>query len=74
MKIRIQSIAVLALAFLAVAAVTGCWAPQPAGDLGAVGSELPTYGVIPIHQAVDVILALQDDPAFVLLKPFIRII
>ena len=67
MKVRIQSIVVLALAFLAAAAVTGCWAPQPAGDLGSVGSELPVYGVISIEQAVDVILALQDDPEFVLL-------
>lgn len=67
MKVRIRSIGVIALAFLAATAVTGCWAPQPVGDLSEAGDEWPPYGVISTQQAVDVILSLQDDPEFVLL-------
>ena len=67
MKIRTKSIGVLALGFLAAAVVSGCWATQPVGELGEADGGMPYYGVIISQQTVDVILALQDDPEFVLL-------
>ena len=67
MKIRTQSIGILALAFLVTSAVTGCWATQPIGELGEADNEMPPHGVISSQRGVDVILALQDDPEFVLL-------
>ena len=67
MKIRTKSIGVLALGFLAAAVVSGCWATQPVGELGEADDGMPHYGVIISQQTVDVILALQDDPEFVLL-------
>jgi len=67
MKIRAKAIGALTLTFLVVAALSGCWTAQAVGDLGEAGSELPAYGVISSQQAADVILALQDDPEFILL-------
>ena len=67
MRIWTQSIGVLALTFLVTAAVTGCLTTGPVGELGETGDVMPPYGVITTQQATNVILALQDDPEFVLL-------
>lgn len=67
MKIRTKSIGVLTLVLLAAAAISGCWASQSMGELDATGGGIPPHGVITGRQALDAILALQDDPDFVLL-------
>jgi len=67
MKIRTRSIGVLTLVLLAAAALSGCWGAQSVGELSYASSELPAYGVIANQRAADVILALQDNPDFVLL-------
>ena len=67
MKIWTKSIGVLTVAFLVAAAVSGCWAIRPVGELGELDNGMPHYGAIAGQQAVDVIFALQDDPEFVLL-------
>jgi rhodanese-related sulfurtransferase len=67
MKTLPQSIGVAILVFLIAATVTGCWATRQVEELGKVSNGLPAYGVITTQQAGDVLLALQDDPGFVLL-------
>ena len=67
MKSRNKSIGLSMLAFLVAAVVTGCWAAQSVGELGEAGDGLPPFGVITIQQAGGVIVALQDDPEFVLM-------
>ena len=46
MKIRTQSIGILALAFLVTSAVTGCWATRLVGELSEADNEMQHYGVI----------------------------
>ena len=65
MKNRSKLIAAVALAAAMGVAVAGCMATQ--SDIAAMGDALPDYGLITPQQAVDVVLALKDDPAFVLL-------
>ena len=67
MNTRTKSIGLLTLALLVIAVVSGCWGSQSMGELDATGGGIPAYGVITGRQALDVILALQDDPEFVLL-------
>ena len=67
MKIRAKSTGAATFTLLVAVTVAGCWATQSTGELGDAGSELSPYGVITTQQAVAVILALHDDPEFVLL-------
>jgi rhodanese-related sulfurtransferase len=60
-------VVLLSISLLAAAVMTGCLGPQSAGELGNVGNGLPSYGVITIQQSANVIVALQDDPRFVVL-------
>ena len=57
----------LALIVLIGVAVGGCLSNQPAIDSGIDVQELPAYGILTTEQAVQVMAALQDHPAFVLL-------
>lgn len=66
MKIRMKVLSVLFFSLIA-AAVTGCLATQTGGDVSDAGNDLPAYGVVSTQQAANVIIALQDDPGFVLL-------
>lgn len=67
MRIQKNIIGLLSISLLATAVVTGCMAPQTADELGDSSSGLPAYGLISIQQSANVIVALQDDPRFVLL-------
>jgi len=67
MKDRIKALGMLSITLLVTVVVTGCLATQPIGDVSAAGNDLPAYGVIDTRQSADVIIALQDDPEFVLL-------
>ena len=67
MRIQMKVIVLLSIVLLAAAVVTGCLAPRSADELGAVSNGLASYGGITIQQSVNVIVALQDDPRFVLL-------
>jgi len=67
MKFRTKTIGMLTLALLVAAGVSGCLPPRPVGEPGEVDSGIPPYGVITSQQAAGVLLALQDDPEFVLL-------
>ncbi|MCK5828337.1 rhodanese-like domain-containing protein [Candidatus Bipolaricaulota bacterium] len=67
MSTRMKVSGSVAIALLAVVAVTGCLAPQTVGELTSVGSELPPYGLITNQQSANVITALKDDPGFVLM-------
>jgi len=62
-----KSVGRLAFVLLMGAAISGCWAAQSVDDLAGGGDEMPRYGVITSQQALDLILAHQEDPAFVLL-------
>ena len=64
---RIRVPASIAIAVLVGVAVTGCMASQTDQEMAATGGALPDYGLITPQQASEVLLALQDDPTFVLL-------
>lgn len=67
MRTRSRLSVSVALILSLALAVGGCLGNQPVGitDTGPVG--LPAYGVINTQQAAEVIVALHDDPEFVLL-------
>ena len=67
MKIRTKVIGALTLTLLVAVTLSGCWVAQEVGDLDVDNQGMPPYGVITSQQAADMILALQDDPEFVLL-------
>ena len=67
MKIRAKVIGALTLTLLVAVTLSGCWVAQEVGDLVVNNHGMPPYGVITSQQAADMILALQDDPEFVLL-------
>ncbi|MFC2095703.1 rhodanese-like domain-containing protein [Candidatus Bipolaricaulota bacterium] len=67
MKIRKRLTGATVFVLFSALAIAGCWSPQSAGEQDDSSSELPPFGVITTQQAVDVILALQSDPEFVLL-------
>lgn len=67
MKIRVRVLSVLFFSLFAVAAVTGCLATQTENGVSDAGNDLPAYGVVSTQQAANMIVALQDDPGFVLL-------
>ena len=67
MRNRMKVIAALHLSLLVATVVTGCMVPQSGSGLGNTDGDMPAYGVITVQESADVIGALQDDPAFVLL-------
>jgi rhodanese-related sulfurtransferase len=67
MKIQMKVLGVSLISLFAAVAVAGCLAVQPNDDVSDTGNDLPSYGVITTQQAASVIVALQDDPRFVLL-------
>ena len=67
MGTRTRLFGVLFVTMLTAAAASACLSTQTATSIGDVENDLPVYGVISTQQAAEVILALQDDPQFVLM-------
>ncbi len=67
MKSRIRGIGFLTVAMLLSLTLAGCLATQSVGEISGTSADLPAYGVVSPQQAADVIVALQDEPQFVLL-------